>query len=99
MLAFLWAGGKVNARHPLNAAAQCTKCHFHLGGNPIEFAAWIERYLSPYDFWLLREAHQKIVKIRPKDEKEIAAHYKRTFEAMQPGDDFEIAPLLAERLA
>jgi hypothetical protein len=85
--------------HNLNAAAHCFGCHSTLGGNPIVFAAWIKRYLSPEDYADLNRAHQTIVKIRPKDEAEIAAHYKRTFEKMQPGDDFEIAPLLAEMLA
>lgn len=32
--------------HPLNAAAHCTGCHAKLGGNPIDFAAWIEGHIG-----------------------------------------------------
>lgn len=40
--------------HPKNAAAHCTKCHFHLGGNPIEFAEWIEGHLGKPEAEALR---------------------------------------------
>jgi len=30
----------------MNAAAHCTSCHFHLGGNPILFNSWIEGHLG-----------------------------------------------------
>lgn len=38
---------------PLAAVAHCTRCHFHLGGNPLEFTAWIENYLGPEKMELL----------------------------------------------
>ena len=34
--------------HPLNAVAHCTSCHFRLGGNPVEFAEWREKYLTKH---------------------------------------------------
>jgi hypothetical protein len=85
--------------HPVNAAAHCMGCHSNLGGNPIKFQEWIQRYLSEKNYALLYASARKLVKVSKKDEAEIAAHYKRTFEKMSPGDDFDIAPLLAERLA
>jgi len=43
---FFGRARKATRLHPLNAAAHCTHCHFHLGGNPIEFSEWIEGHLG-----------------------------------------------------
>lgn len=32
--------------HPMNAAAHCFACHEYLGGNPVEFALWIDRHIG-----------------------------------------------------
>lgn len=59
-----------------NATAHCFSCHQHLGGNPIEFAQWIEEYLGEGEYEDLIKRKNTICK-RPKKEKlEIAKHWK-----------------------
>lgn len=71
---------------PINAAAHCYGCHQRLGGNPIEFAAWIKSYLSThYDamtYPLLIELKERIVRTTKKDKQAIADHYREQYAAM-----------------
>ena len=62
--------------HPLNAAAHCTKCHFHLGGNPIEFSDWIRHYLGRSKSAELSTANHVIVRWRKKDKDELYCQMK-----------------------
>lgn len=66
-----------------NAAAHCFSCHQRLGGNPIEFARWIETHLGKRGAELLEEKKNQIVKIPKTEEKDIAAHYRKEFNRMR----------------
>ena len=55
--------------HPLNAAAQCTHCHFQLGGDPVLFTEWINQHLKKGEPEYLRFLANKIQK-KPKWYKE-----------------------------
>ena len=50
-----------------NAAAHCMGCHAYLGGNPIEFAEWIEAYLGRDRFSQLRMKAMKVTKFTKAD--------------------------------
>lgn len=69
--------------HPLNAAAHCTGCHSHLGGNPIEFANWILSHLTPKDYLLLTALAGRIVPLKKHDLDDIHANLKASWEDMQ----------------
>jgi len=44
---------------PMNAAAHCYGCHQRLGGDPVEFARWIENYLGSGGLHLLEERKEQ----------------------------------------
>ncbi len=62
--------------HPHNAAAHCTKCHFNLGGNPIEFSDWIRNHLGSRKSAELISANHALVRWRKKDKEELYAQMK-----------------------
>ena len=66
-----------------NACAHCFSCHQYLGGNPIEFAEWIESYLGTEAAQALRERKNQICKRTKKEKKEIAAHWKAQLKYLQ----------------
>ncbi len=69
--------------HPVAAVAHCTGCHSYLGGNPLEFAAWIESRLSPKDYLLLTTLAGKIVRLKKHDLADIHANLKASWQNMQ----------------
>ena len=68
---------------PLNACAQCTGCHSHLGGNPMEFADWIREYLGPEKSAALIVQNRIIMHLKRHDKREILANLKASLEHMQ----------------
>jgi hypothetical protein len=54
---------------PDNAAAHCFACHMRLGENPIEFTAWIKKYLGDTRYESLRLRHMLTVKRTKADTK------------------------------
>ena len=63
----------------MNAAAHCFSCHQRLGGNPLDFARWIENHLGEAGAEILRDKHHGIAKIPKAEEKQIAAHYRAQY--------------------
>ena len=59
-----------------NACAHCFSCHQSLGGNPVEFAEWIDTYLGSEAAQELRERKNQIKKRTKGEKKEIAAHWR-----------------------
>ena len=70
-----WAGD--------NAASHCFSCHQRLGGNPIEFAQWIENHLGESGVEILKEKRNSLVKVSKIEEKEIAAHYRNELKKLK----------------
>ncbi|PUB87053.1 MAG: hypothetical protein DBP02_02070 [gamma proteobacterium symbiont of Ctena orbiculata] len=66
-----------------NAAAHCFGCHQRLGGNPIEFADWIEQHLGEARMEIVRGKAMSIVKIPKSEEKDIAKYYREEYERMR----------------
>jgi len=62
--------------HPKNAAAMCFGCHDYLGGNPVEFARWVEKHLGKTASEKLRRASKQIVKFTKPEREEIHAFLK-----------------------
>lgn len=65
---------KATRWHPMNACAHCTRCHFRLGGDPIEFAAWIEGHLGRQDYARLQVLHNTIYRVPAVLKKQITAN-------------------------
>ena len=68
---------------PNNAAAQCTGCHSHLGGNPMEFADWIREHLGPEKSAALIVQNRQSLQLKRYDKREILANLKASWEHMQ----------------
>jgi len=67
-----------------NAASHCFSCHHTLGGNPIDFTHWIERYLGQVRLDILIEKRNDLsVKISKLEEKEIAKHYRKELKLLK----------------
>jgi hypothetical protein len=73
---------KATRWHPSNSVAHCFTCHQYLGGNPLEFSAWAEKYLGHGLLEIIREQHHMIVKCGKRLEKEIAKELKRQYDEM-----------------
>mgnify|MGYP001584862870 CR=1 len=92
--------------HPVNAAAMCFGCHDHLGGNPVEFARWVEKHLGKPAAGKLRRWSKRIVKFSKPEREEIHAFLKdelsritclRGFGALGR-IEIQTAPIILERL-
>ena len=68
---------KATRWHPMNAFAHCYACHQYLGSNPVEFAIWAERYMSPLQVEVVRRLHLAIYKTNAELRRDIARHYQR----------------------
>ena len=68
--------------HPLNAAAHCFACHQKLGGNPIDFNAWIEGHLGKVKTEALRVMSSAICKLTKADREDIYQNLKASLERM-----------------
>lgn len=62
--------------HPMNAAAHCTRCHMKLGGDPVEFSAWIRGFLGPQKFNELQVMQRGIMKVPAWYKKEIVKNLR-----------------------
>ena len=72
-----------SVRHdPDNAAAMCFGCHQKLGGEPIEFALWIECYLTTKTLEALEVRKNKLLKIK-RHLTSIRKHYQKEFERLR----------------
>ncbi len=69
--------------HPLNAAAHCTGCHTHLGGNPMEFADWIRDHLGKQRSAVLRACSGQLTRLKKHDLAIIHVNLKASWEHMQ----------------
>lgn len=77
---------------PLNAFAHSTGSHFHLGGNPNEFDAWVRAQLGQENYEVVIELsndrnrakeYVKANKTKCGRTTALAAHYKAEYEAMR----------------
>ena len=68
---------------PDNAAAHCFTCHMRFGENPLEFAAWIRRYLGDVRYEELQARHQKIVKRTKADLESLYQHLKGELKTLE----------------
>jgi hypothetical protein len=66
-----------------NASSHCFSCHQRLGGNPVEFARWIENKLGNGLVQILEDKKNTLVKISKLEEKEIADHYKAEYKKLK----------------
>ena len=73
--------------HPMNAAAHDFGCHQRLGGNPIEFAEWVERHLGPALFARLRVLRNEICKLSKSDLAEIETNLADSLARMKAARD------------
>lgn len=69
--------------HPDNACAHCYSCHQKLGGNPIDFAAWIDGYLGKARAENLRVMSTRIVKLTKADMEDIHQNLKASLKQME----------------
>jgi hypothetical protein len=60
-----------------NASAHCAGCHMHLGGNPIEFAEWIQNKIGPEKVQRLRELKETSPRYREADYQELLEKLRR----------------------
>lgn len=67
---------------PMNAAAHCFSCHQKLGGNPVEFSAWIEKHIGSGALEILRERAHSICKLTKADKEDIYKHLKSEYKRM-----------------
>jgi len=72
---FYTRGNKAVRWCVLNAAAHCHGCHQYLGSNPMEFTAWVRRYLGDGMFDLLNERRQAIIRWKKWDKDAMYQHY------------------------
>lgn len=68
---------------PDNAAAHCFTCHMRFGENPIEFTAWIKRYLGDVRYECLQLRHRTIVNRTKADLAFLYEHLKQQLAAIQ----------------
>lgn len=59
-----------------NALSLCFGCHQWFGGNPADSGKWLEQFIGEGQLDILREKMNSKVKVKPAEEKEIAAHYR-----------------------
>lgn len=69
-----------------NACAKCFTCHQRMGGNPVLFAEWIERYLGRAEYERLRVRAHKVTKFTASDKLFIRAELKAKIRALQARD-------------
>jgi len=68
--------------HPMNVAAHCVGCHKKLSENPIEFTAWIRRYIGEDNLYSLIHLRNMVYKITKAEEKLILAHYQTEYKRL-----------------
>lgn len=66
-----------------NAFAHCTKCHFYLGGNPVEFVEWAKSQLGEGLYEIVRDKSREIYKGWKLDLPDISKHYRGEFRRME----------------
>lgn len=69
----------------MNILCLCFRCHLHFTGNPLEFTAWLERYLGEGHLEILNEKRRRIQKDTKAYRKEVAAHYRQQLRLMEAG--------------
>ncbi len=66
-----------------NAQSLCFHCHSWYGGNPADSGRWIESELGEGAIAILREKRDSGVKVSKLEEKDIAKHYRKEYQAMK----------------
>ena len=66
-----------------NALALCYACHQRYTANPLDFRAFLERYLGEGHLELLNERRNRIFKTTKAIRDEIAKHYREEFRRME----------------
>ena len=79
---FYTRGKQATRLHPDNAASMCTKCHFAMHHNPVEFGRWIERHLGPRLGYITRLSNKIMKKSKAYKEEEYQ-HLKRELARMK----------------
>ncbi len=69
--------------NPWNAAAHCVGCHSELGGNPVEFARWINDHLGWEKAGKLEVIANRPVRLKQHRLRDIKANLKASWEDMQ----------------
>ena len=72
-----------------NAQSLCASCHNWFGENPADSGKWLVDVLGEGHLSILREKRDSMVKVSKTEEKEISDHYRKQFNSMKDGDDFE----------
>jgi hypothetical protein len=70
------------------AVAHCFACHQRLGGNPLQFSAWIRKHLGDARYEMLLEKHQRIVKRTKVELEELYQHLKEQYELIVENPDY-----------
>lgn len=68
---------------PDNAAAHCFGCHRRFTENPLEFAAWIRRYLGDVRYEALQLRHSQIAKRTKSELEALYQHLKNELAALE----------------
>jgi transposase-like protein len=73
-----------------NAAAHCFACHNFLGENPIEFAAWVRKFLGDVRYEELTQKHRQVVKRTKADLEALYQHLKEQLRLLEANADYAV---------
>jgi len=68
-----------------NAVSLCYYHHRYFTENPLDFISWLGTYLGEGHMLRLMEKKNEVYRVRAKDRKDIAAHYREQWKAYQEG--------------
>ena len=72
-----------------NAVSLCYYHHRYFTENPLDFISWLGTYLGEGHMLRLMEKKNEVYRVRAKDRKDIAKHYREQWKAYQDGFDPE----------
>ena len=70
-----------------NGISMCYACHNWFGGN--HSGDWVIKFLGEGVIERLREKRDSGIKVSKLEEKDIASHYRKEYNRIEPGEDFE----------
>lgn len=76
---------------PDNAAAHCFGCHRRFTENPLEFAAWVRKYLGDTRYEMLQERHNRVIKRNKHDLEFLYQHLKQQLAALEADPNHMVA--------
>jgi hypothetical protein len=72
-----------------NAVSLCYYHHRYFTENPLDFISWLGTYLGEGHMLRLMEKKNEVYRVRARDRKDIAKHYREQWKAYQEGLDPE----------